>query len=513
MQRRPTSLFWMFAFSWLLGACAQATPPGAQLDPIECRGSISVNDDGECAVPSLGQGDVPAPPQGGVEAPVIDNSDLASASEFFLTQEGPGKYRVYVGETVPLGVRAITRVGQAAPGFTVDFKLEGDTFGSVISADRAVSNQFGVAQTQLTAGDRPAHFVLRMTAENASSLQYEVDVVLRPEGGGGFMQPSPPSGAPPGGVAPSCQIETRGVYDVKNQYEPARFLGDGPFGAIDNVRRALENPGDFVADLISDRIDGLAGDLIGAAVSPVVNYLVDYVVANYAPEWVQWMLVLAEDISGLLTELEVEGTMELGPRDAMTCELRGKHRWERLILIWRAGCDPNNAQCGRFPVPLNELGIALSESEFTARVTRSLGPVGDLQIDEHALQLNLGVAVLWFVENVVLPQRLNVQSFGELLGILVPCDVVGELVADYVSGVPFLGFAVAPLVEEACDAGLEAAGNFLMRTLAESLSVNTFTMAGECKLRDTNGDRLNDKLEEGRWTRGLEGDFQGTRRP
>ena len=128
------------------------------------------------------------------------------------------------------------------------------------------------------------------------------------------------------------------------------------------------------------------------------------------------------------------------------------------------------------------------------------------------MQLNLGVAVIWFVQNVILPQRLEVNSFGELLGLVIPCDAVGDLAADYVSGVPFLGFAVAPLVEEACEAGLEAAGNFLMRMLADSFNVSAFDMAGECKLRDTNGDRSADKIEEGRWTSGLQGDFTGERR-
>jgi hypothetical protein len=515
MQQRWLGALWCVAASLWLSACAEGTP-GAKRDPepIQCRGSISVQEgDGECAVPSLGQGDVEAP-QGGFEPPTLDNGDLEEDAQFFLTQEGPGKFRVYVGETIAVGVRAIKYVGQAAPGFTVDFKLEGETFGSAMNADRAVSNQFGVAQIQLTGGTRPTHFVLRMTAENATGLQYEVDVVQRPVGPDGELAPpEAPDGVPPGGgLGQDCQLETRGIYDIHNRYEPARFLGEGPFQVIDQVHQALSDPGGFVADLIADRIDGIVGDVIRAAIAPVVNYLVDYVIGNYAPDWAQWMLVIAEDVSGLLTELEIDGTMELGARDPATCALRGKHRWERLVFLWRAGCEPGNDACGRFPIEMNELGIALSESEFTARITRSLGPVGDLQIDEHALQLNVGVAVLWFVENVILPQRLEVRSFGELLGLIIPCDAVGALVADYVSGIPFLGFAVEPFVEEACEAGLEAAGNFLMRQIAESLNVSTFSMRGECKIRDTNGDRSVDRLEEGRWTQGFEGDFEGTRR-
>jgi hypothetical protein len=37
-------------------------------------------------------------------------------------------------------------------------------------------------------------------------------------------------------------------------------------------------------------------------------------------------------------------------------------------------------------------------------------------------------------------------------------------------------------------------------------------MSGQCKLRDQTGDRLADRIEEGRWTSGLQGDFTGQRR-
>ena len=225
---------------------------------------------------------------------------------------------------------------------------------------------------------------------------------------------------------------------------------------------------------------------------------------------------------------------QLGPQDARRvgdgsgtarggdriCAESGDDAGDRLLRsgtdLWiaaRFGSDPaGNDQCGRFPIALQEFGVALSESEFDANISQALGPVARMEIGNHALDLNVGVAVLWFIEHVILPQRLEVNSFGELLGLVIPCDAVGELAADYLSGIPFLGFAVAPFVEEACQSGLEAAGNFLTRQLAESLDVSTFQMSGECKLRDTNGDRTIDKLEEGRWTQGFQGDFRGERR-
>ncbi len=506
MKNWKLPLLWVLAVAFT--ACAEATPSKKDPDPLQCTDGVQVGAEGECSIPSIGPGMVNMPEGPNDEAPVLDNSDLEEDRQHFLTQEGPGKLRVYVGESIPVGVRAITYVGEPAPGFAVQFKIEGATFGDALSADRAISNEFGVAQVILTAGTRPTHYYVHMTGEQSASLQYTVDVVQRPDGGD--LMP-PPDAPPGGGIRGEC-LETQGTYNIRNHYEPGRVFGDGVFGALDQIHQLLANPGGFVAGLISQRIGGFAGDLLGGVIEPVVNYLVDYIVGNYAPDWVQWMLIITEDVSGLLTEMEIEGTMELGPRDPANCTLRGRHRWETLVFIWRAGCQPNDAMCGRFPIPLNQLGVGLSESEFDAAVVRSLGPVGYLEIRNHPMQLNLGVAVIWFVQNVILPQRLEVNSFGELLGLVIPCDAVGDLAADYVSGVPFLGFAVAPLVEEACEAGLEAAGNFLMRMLADSFNVSAFDMAGECKLRDTNGDRSADKIEEGRWTSGLQGDFTGERR-
>lgn len=516
----PIGALLLLLSAWALAGCAEASsgkeaPPA----PVGCRDGLTVGADGECGVPSIGPGDVTAP-ETEFEAPTLDNSDVEHDRGYFLTQEGPGKFKVYTGETIPIGVRAITYVGQAAPGLTVRFKVDGELYGSSLSAGEAVTNQFGIAQIAVTGGARPTHFVLQMSADDSAGLLYQVDVVQPPIGPDGEVAPQeePDPGEadpnPPGGDlgGARCGLETRGTYAIHNKYEPGRILGDGPFQVLDQIHEALSNPGGFVANLIAERIDGIWGDVIRGAIGPVINYLYDYVVENYAPDWVRWMLIITEDISGVLTELEVEGTMELSPLDANTCTLDGRHRWDTLVFIWRAGCPAGNDQCGRYPISMQEFGGGLAEAEFDAEITQNLGPVGQMRIGAHTMQLNLGVAVLWFVEHVILPERLQVNSFGELIGLVLPCDAVGQLAADYLGDIPFIGFAIAPFVEEACQAGLEAAGNFLTRQLAESLSVNAFEMAGECKIRDTNADRSVDKLEEGRWTQGLQGDFTAERR-
>lgn len=492
-----------------------AEDAGAPTGPVtQCPEGLNVGDDAICGVPSIG----PAPdgvletPDAPFEDPTINNADIEAQSAYFLTQEGDGKIRIFVNETTRVGVRAVTLVGEPAEGYRIGFEIleheDAPPSGAVLQSLSSATNEFGAANVIITAGDHPAYFDLKMTAPDSTSLTYQVNVVQRPDGYDPVVDPNDPGPIDPIGPVGQC-LQPQGTYSIKNLYEPARFLGDGVFQALDLINRALSDPGDLVGELIEDRIDGIWGSLIRGAIDPVINYLYNYVVQNYAPEWVRWMLTLTEDISSILVELEIEGRMVLSTADA-DCNLSGTHEWTTLVFHWRAGCAANQPTCGRYEIPLSELGAGLSRGEFTASVTRTIGPVSTLQINQHEMNLNLGVAVIWFVQNVILQQRFNVGSFGELLEMVVPCDSVGELAAQYVGGSVF-GFAVAPFVERACQAGMRAAGNYLTGLLTDQLNVSLFQMAGECKLRDSNGDQLTDLIEEGRWTQGLEGDFTGQR--
>jgi hypothetical protein len=512
---RSTSLIWL---ALLFIGCADAVPAGTDDAQVVGGEPASACEEGVLAngqvVPCIGAGDVGVVPDGDFIQPVLDNSDLEEARQRFLTQDGDGKIFIYVGERKRVGVRTVDLTGTPVEGQRIEFTLvESDAdrpSEAALSAQFSSTNEFGVADIQITAGPAPSFFYLQMTAEGLDSLRYQVSVIQKPEGFD--VEPEDPDNPdlPPPDVGGANCMETKGLYRVTNNYEPARFLGDGPFQALETIHQILSDPGGFIGDLIRDRIDGVWGAIIRGAIRPVINFLYEYVVNNYAPDWVRATLLIVEDVTQILVELEIQGEMDLGEVDDM-CALTGIHRWQTLVFHWRAGCAAGNDNCGRYEVPLERLGASASESAFTARVVRTIGPVGTLEIDPHELQLNLGVAVIWFLQEFILPARFNVRNFGELLQIVLPCDAVGDLAADYLSGIPIIGLAVGEFVEEACEAGMEAAGNYLTRLLAEQFSVSTFPLAGECKLRDTSADQLADKLEEGRWTQGLEGDFTGER--
>ena len=168
-------------FFLVLSGCAQGvddplaagTPP--KTAPTECPEGVEVGEGDLCGIPPMGAAEDLDEPEGEFEEPTLDNSDIEAQSAYFLTQEGDGKFFVYVNETIEVGVRAIDQVGRPVePGHRVAFEIvavEGAAPSeSHLGAAQSATNEFGVAHIQLTGGSRPEFFNLEMVAENTTSL-------------------------------------------------------------------------------------------------------------------------------------------------------------------------------------------------------------------------------------------------------------------------------------------------------------------------------------------------------
>ena len=110
------------------------------------------------------------------------------------------------------------------------------------------------------------------------------------------------------------------------------------------------------------------------------------------------------------------------------------------------------------------------------------------------------------------------RHFGELIARIMPCREFGQLAANIVGFIPFVGGAVAGIAEDACESGVAALGNDLTRQLIGQLDVNTFDIKGRCTLRNTNTMPEAEEIVDGRWegdpnsNNYLQGDFEGERR-
>ena len=457
-------------------------------------------------------------PPGMEELLNVDNSIIEEQTRSFLTQEGRGKYYVYVNESKRIGVRAVNNVGAPVPDIRVTFEISdvesSDPRGSTLSTMVATTDQYGVAAIDVNAGPDPTFFKLMMTASDTTTMVYDINVIqpniVDPNGD---IRTIPP--------AQRCSIiDLSGNYEITNYYELGRFLGDDIFNALELINRALTDPGGLIGDWIRDRVGGFVGDALRGVVRDIVNSLLRS--ANL-PEWGRGALNAIADVTSLLTNLEIKANMRLGKVQGPDCEIPGVHTWEQLVFRW-AGSDcgafgGNN--CGEHLVNLSEVGVSVSESEFTGIVVDPNVLVSEVEIGEHELDLNVGVVVISLLENVILPQRSGVRSFGELVARLVPCERFGDLAASLVGGIPIVGFfsgSVRGIATDACRDGITALGNDLTRRLIGQLEVTTFDVKGRADFVNRDGMPGAEVIENGRWegdpgsNRFLQGDFEGRKR-
>lgn len=444
----------------------------------------------------------------------IDSSDLVNDQKTRLAQEGIGKIFIYVGETKKVGVRVINYVGMPVPGMAVDFEIsmEGssDPAGSTLSAYSAISDQFGVAAIDVTGGSSPTYFRLQMETMEGETLSYGISVIQRPFDGTNIEQLPP---------AQRCNaFDIQGTYDIQNHYELGRFLGDGVFNTLQTINRALTDPGGLIGDWIRDRIGGFVGDAVRGIVREVINTILN---GLNLPQWAQLVTNIISDVTSILTDLQIKANMRLGGASGPNCDVVGIHTWEELVVVWQGNNCPGgfggNNGCGEHRVNLTEVGVSVSETEFSAFVENQNALSVDLVINEHELSLNVGVVLLALLQTVILPQRANVRSIGELIAQIMPCEQFGQFAASLVGFIPFFSGSIANFATNACRDGIEALGNNFTRNLIENIEVRPFKVQGRCKLRSTDADPKTESMYEGRWEEGasgafLQGSFEGTLR-
>ena len=443
----------------------------------------------------------------------VDDSIIEEQESSFLTQEGSGKFYVYTNESKRIGVRAVNNVGAPVPGIRVTFEMiaddeASDPRGSMLSTQVATTDQYGVAAVDVIAGPDPTYFKLMMEADDTTTMVYRINVI----------QPNIRDDVSTVPAPQRCALaDVSGNYAIENGYELGRFLGDDVFNALETINRALTDPGGLIGDWIRDRIGGFIGDAVRGVVRDIINSLLRS--ANL-PDWATGAVNAIADITGMLTDLEIKANLRFGKVQGSDCEIPGVHTWEQLVFRWQGNdCGAfGSGNCGEQLINLSEVGVSVSESEFMAKVVDPNVLVSEIEIGEHELDLNIGVIIIALLENVILPQRSGVRSFGDLIARLVPCDRFGDLAASLVSGIPFIGGSVRGLATDACRDGIRALGNDLTRRVIGQLEVNTFRVKGRADFVNRDGMPGFEAIENGRWEGDpnsnsyLQGDFEGTKR-
>ena len=445
----------------------------------------------------------------------VDDDIIQEQETVFLTQDGSGSFYVYINESKRVGIRAVNMVGTPVPGVRVSFQIaEGvessNSRGSTLSAQIAETDQYGVAAIEVHAGSVPTSFKILINSDVSDEIPYTISVIQPNIVDTDVIDTVPP--------AQRCAlVDISGNYALNNSYELGRFLGEGPFNVLRTIHQAMTDPGGLIGDWIRDRIGGWIGDAVRGIVRDVVNSLIRN--ANF-PDWVDGAINVIADVTGFLTDLKIQGNLRFGKVQGPDCDIPGVHTWEVLLFeLHDSDCAAfGGANCGEYPINLTEVGVSVSESEFMGRVVSPSALISEVEIGEHTLQLNIGVVVIALLENVILPRRSGVRSFGDLIARLVPCDRFGDLAASLVGNIPIIGGGVRSFATDACRDGVRALSNDLTRRLIEQMSVDTFRVKGRADFINRDGMPGAEVIENGVWEGDpnsnsfLQGTFTGERR-
>ena len=118
---------------------------------------------------------------------------------------------------------------------------------------------------------------------------------------------------------------------------------------------------------------------------------------------------------------------------------------------------------------------------------------------QHEVPLHYGGFLALALEDAIVPMiDPSASTLTELLRNAIDCEAVGQAASDFI-GIPFI---TPNFMEGACEVGLEAAGNIIMKELRdidEHAGGMSLLISGETTMKDMNGDRKADKMVTGKW--------------
>jgi hypothetical protein len=362
------------------------------------------------------------------------------------------------GATIELAVRYQDQGGEALAG-EVELRIAGEAAGSSLSTSIARTDENGIATVRVTAGADDVTFNIVAEAPQAESTWWDVavgDAVL-------------PNG-----------IDATGRYRVESHLDIEAAL-TGPTGdAINYLVEMTDDPNDpatFLVDIMLERTDlGLLEGVIGL-VRWIIDPMLNQVILDHAPDFVTEMLEVGNmlgDVTrsfGIASELQVMKETATHTVTGVLFEIDGAEHYYSLAQI---GLDNVEAKNVTFTVERN---------------TAALG--------NHQLPLPLGSMVILALDKGIIPQiDPTAQNIAGLLAGLIDCGEVGDAIA---SQLPLISTADA--FSAACDLGLKIGGTQIETLVRQLDDVGpVLELTGTMDLRDSNGDRKIDALDNGTWT-------------
>lgn len=306
--------------------------------------------------------------------------------------------------------------------------------------------------------------------------------------------------------ATDLPLEFKGVFSTVNKFDLTDLLRSTENSTLNTVADVLDvlrilgsgdgDRGDAIVQLFCDLVD--IGDGICDVVQAIGGRLVDRIIDEFVPPEIIRVITVISDILSIVQRMTTIGEIEFtqsGP-DAMQIIMGTDNRWQKFRFTWRNGCDMG-ANCVR------EFTIGNLDEErrpiagtFQSRLTSLVDPEsGDeeltLVIEPHGLNFRYGIIILGIAEQWIIPAIVGQPgpiTLEELLGNLLPCMEINDLVGDPNSG----------LCEDVLVAGLS---EILYDQIGRlDFEPGAFRLEGTVLPLDEDGDLVIDKLANGHWT-------------
>lgn len=254
-------------------------------------------------------------------------------------------------------------------------------------------------------------------------------------------------------------------------------------------------------------IPGLPGWL-----QAILNSFVSRLLQQYAPDWIQQVVHISDDLLTMLSSLRSEGSMRLA-RGVDGQHVKGSEVWTSLVFYWLPLCsgeiagDPTAPpDCARIDLTTLDAqdppwapqckgkslpSISVRVAPFTAALAQA-GTSWSLQVDRRQVQLRMGKVVLLLVDQLISAVTGgHFQCIEEATdcnggnGCLVDCTGLAQDIDTATNGIVDAG-----TVEPLCQEGVTLAGSAVADALAHvwPVSAEVLDFAGSAAISGTADD-------------------------
>lgn len=285
--------------------------------------------------------------------------------------------------------------------------------------------------------------------------------------------------------------------------------------AITELNKFFNKPGLTIIEtfqsLIAYYFGQLAADVIDLFKDAIASVITDYI-KNRSPSWLQDFFTIGESMMDIINYLELHSDLQLAKPQQYTVE--GAHFYKELVLYWKIGCnpaDPNFADCGRWPLSMEDLaGAQVPTNIVGGNFSATISNFNRLLVHQHEVGLHYGKLVLYVLNEIIIKSITNGQA-NSLLGVAhlwLDCAAIADGISNMVGGV--LGPNARQNIEMLCNNAVDNVFGFVEDYLGALTLGSSLMLRGSATLVDDNcdADLLVDRIINGTWEGHLQGNSQ-----